>query len=518
MDSQLDQIVKALVGEVFRSRWLVVALFFAVNASLVVASALWPKGYTVSTSILVEDKNIVQPLMHGAAVATEVTDRARNARELIFGRKIMDQILELGGWLKAQPTPEDQQRLIERIAKRTTITQAGRNIIKIEYRDADPQRAFLTTQKFAEIFIQEGVKAQAAESSAAFEFIDKQTEEYRRKLADTENQLKDIRSANLAAQVGSENDIAARIKDLQSRIERASQELREAELKGASLESQISGIAVAVSTSAREELYRERIAQLRTKLDTLRLSYFDTHPDIVQLQVQIKNLTEEAIAERERREKAARSGRVEADQAAMMNPIYQKMRHELSQNKLLVESLNARIADAQAQLQEQLARGQTLHTGDARLADLTRDYQVNRDIYQDLLRRRENARVSMNLDRGQQGLTIKVLEPATVPLSRKGPRFVHFFVAGILLGVVVPIGLVFARLQFDPRIRIGATIPGKHKVPLIAAIPHLWSPRERMWLRGEVVLLVLIVAATVAASAASSTVPLEEVLPFIKER
>ena len=37
------------------------------------------------------------------------------------------------------------------------------------------------------------------------------------------------------------------------------------------------------------------------------------------------------------------------------------------------------------------------------LAELTRDYEVNRDIYQDMLRRRENARVSMELDRERRG-------------------------------------------------------------------------------------------------------------------
>lgn len=516
MEMQLEQIVKALIKETFRSRWLVVSVFVVANAAMFTAHALWPKGFAVSTSILVEDKNIVQPLMLGAAVATDVADRARNARELIFGRKIMDQVLELGGWLKEQQTPEQQQRLIERIAKRTAITQVGRNIIKIEYRDADPQRALITTQKFAELFIQENIRAQAAESSAAFDFIDKQTEEYRTKLARTENALKDLRSSNLVAQVGSENEIAARIKELQTRIERASQELREAELKGASLEAQVSGVAVAATSSARDEQYRERIVQLRSKLDALRLSYFDTHPDIVQLKLQIKNLTDEAIAERERREQEARTGRVEPGQAAMMNPIYQKLRHELLQNKLLIESLTARIADAQAQLQEELSRGQNLHSGDARLADLTRDYQVNRDIYQDLLRRRENARVSMNLDRGRQGLTVRVLEPATVPLASQGLRFAHFFAGGILLGVAAPLGLLFARLQLDPRIRVGAAISSKQKVPLVASVPHMWTPGELRWLRWEIVLLALIFVGTVAASAALSKVPLEIALPFLK--
>jgi len=127
----------------------------------------------------------------------------------------------------------------------------------------------------------------------------------------------------------------------------------------------------------------------------------------------------------------------------------------------------------QQRLQQELNRGKLLHTGDARLAELTRDYQVNRDIYQDLLRRRESARVSMNLDRDRQGFTFKIQEPATLPLYPSGLRFWHFVAGGILLGLLIPVGLLYARLQFDPRIRIGNAISSRHKVPIAAVVPHL---------------------------------------------
>src|SRR6267378_6760245 len=133
-----EQIAKALVTESFHSRRLVVAIFVIVNAAMLTAGWLWPKGYVASTSILVDERTIIQPLMQGAAVATDVSDRSKNAREVIFGRKIMDRVLEYGGWLNDRPTAEERERIIEDIKKRTMIATVGRNIIRIEYRGDDP--------------------------------------------------------------------------------------------------------------------------------------------------------------------------------------------------------------------------------------------------------------------------------------------------------------------------------------------------------------------------------------------
>lgn len=512
MQMQTEQMAKALMNELFHSRRLVAGLFVVLNVVALACGLIWPKSYTASTSILVDERTIVQPLMQGTAVPTEVVDRGRNAREVIFGRKIMDQILEHGGWLASHPTAEERERLIEEIKKRTTIVPVGRTIIKIEYRDSDADRAFRTTQKFAELFIQESIAAKAAESSAAFNFIDKQAQEYQDKLTRTEEQLAELRSANLDARAGTEAEVTARISELQTRIERATQELREAEIKGSALEKQVSGEVEVTTAVTREGQFRARIGELQSRLDTLRLSYLDTYPDIVQIKQQIRDLTDGINAERQRREQTRRSGPTETDQAALNNPVYQQLRRELSQNQLTIEGLRARIADAQQRLQQEMARGRLLHIGDARTAELTRDYQVNRDIFQDLLRRRENARVSMNLDVERQGPTLKIQEPATLPLAPSGLNFWHFVAGGLVLGLLLPAGLLMTRLNLDPRIRISSAISTQHKVQVVAVIPHMWAPKELRNLRMEIMALSFAVGGTVTMSIVASALRVLKVL------
>jgi polysaccharide chain length determinant protein (PEP-CTERM system associated) len=463
--------------------------------------------YTASTSILVDERTIIQPLMQGAAVATDAMDRSRNAREVIFGRKNMDIVLEHGGWQKEMPTTVEREFLVEEMKKRTAITMVGKNILRIEYRDEDPTRAFRVTEKMGELFIRESLAAKAAESAAAFEFIEKQTQEYQEKLTRTEGELKELRSATLDARPGTDGDIANRVTELNRRLDAATQELRETQVKSALLDRQVSGEAESTADTYRETQFRTRIGELQTKLDTLLLTYRETHPDVIQVKQQIQELVDQLNAQHDRPERTRRQ-----DAAAVNNPVYQQLRREQSQSEGVMEALKARIVELQRQLQEEVGRGRRMHSGDARLAELTRDYQVNRDIYQDLLRRRENARVSMNLDLDRQGPSYKIQEPATLPQAPAGPRFLHFVVGGMLLSVLIPLVLFYARLQLDPRIRVGSQIAASYKVPIMAVVPHKWNPAELKALRLELVFLTLLVLATIGATGTVSAMRLMRML------
>lgn len=486
MNIPFDELSRVFRNELLRYRNAVVLMFIAISLPVVFLGLIWPKNYKAASLILVDQKKIIQPLTEGLAVPTQVTDFAQIARELIInGHKIVNAILEKEGWLKDKPSPTEQDQIKEGLKRRTQISSVGSNLIKIEYQDKEAVRAADTANHLAELLLVESTERKGQESGTAFEFLDKQVREYHKKLLEAENKLKEFRSKNIDAQPGAESQVATRVVEIRRSLEQTQLELAETLSKKESLESQLTGEAEVAVSLTREAQYQGRLAELQTELDKLRLRFHDTHPDVIRVRHQIEDLAEAIASEKQRRDTAKGSASDKkqpfADKDVFINPLYGALRRELSATKTTIDTLKVRIVRMQRRLEEELERSRRIHAGAAALAELTRDYEVNRDLYQQLLKRRENARVSMNLDQEEQGLNLRIQERAVVPVRPSGLRFFHFAVISLALGIGVPLGLIGVGIQLDPRVRFKSTISEKLSLPVLAVIPHLSTPREARW-------------------------------------
>ena len=95
MQLSYAQTLDLLLKEAFVFRRAVVGIFIVVNVVTIGSGLFLPMQYTSSSTIVVDEKNIIEPLMKGTAVTTDVTDRAKLAREVIFGRKLMGQVVAM---------------------------------------------------------------------------------------------------------------------------------------------------------------------------------------------------------------------------------------------------------------------------------------------------------------------------------------------------------------------------------------------------------------------------------------
>jgi polysaccharide chain length determinant protein (PEP-CTERM system associated) len=495
-----------------RRRMLTLGTLFAIIAiaALIIGIAL-PRKYEASTTILVQESNIVTGLMEGRAVATGVADRASIAREVIFSRKVMNEILATGGWLEKQPAAIDQDRMIEAITDRTKITSPRDNLIQISYTDNDADRSFHVTQKLAEMFIQESLAAKERESRNAFEFISGQVDSYHTKLTDAEDKLKAYREANVDARPGGEADSNTRISQLRSQIEQARLELMEQRSREGALVSQLSGESEITAVQTRASTYRVQLAELQTQLDRLLLTYTDDYPDVVRIRHQMQDIRESLKRDDQQRALAPpkSKGPSAVDDSIQYNPLYQELRSKLNEARRNGSGTASRISVTEGMLNSELERSKRIANSENALSELTRDYEVNRDIYQDLLKRRENARVSMDLDAKQQGLTFRIQEPAVLPMRPTGLRLMHFAIAGLALGILLPLGLLFGYARFDPRVRSAAQIERLAGVPVLATIPSYPTPadRRRNVVNGTV--LIIIIAAVLLTYAAMYWIRLE---------
>ncbi|UPG92058.1 hypothetical protein L2Y96_09925 [Luteibacter aegosomaticola] len=466
----------ALVGEARRRR-LSMGMVFAVIALIaLVAGMMWPKKYEASVTILAQDSSIITPLMEGAASATGTKNRAGIARDVIFSQSVLDKVLKTGGWAATNPTPIERDKLIEGIKARTKIVNTRDNLITISYFDSDPHRAFEVTRAFGQLFISESLASKQQESRDAYEFINSQVEAYRTKLTDAEDKLKAYRDANADARPGSETDTNSRISQLRTQIESNRMDYMQKVSQASALNSQISGESEVNAVQTVGGVYQTQLADLQGQLDKLLLNYTDDYPDVIRLRHQIEDVRRQMASADATR---AAGGAAPVDHTVAMNPVYQQMRIQLAQTRADAAASAARVGASESMLQAELERSKRIANSENVVAELTRDYTVNRDVYQDLLKRRENARVSMNLDAEQRGLTFLVQNPAVLPLVPSGLRFMHFGLAGLALAFAVPLGLLFAVVRFDPRVRSIAQLERATGFAVLATVPFYPTPRDR---------------------------------------
>lgn len=491
----LNQLPKEIVREVRSRKWLALLLFAVVSFSVLAAGFLWPYKYQSQVVIFVDDRNIIQPLMEGRAVATKVTEKVSAARELLGTRSVLEGIAtdtEIFGDNAADVDAATLEGRIDGLRNSMAVLPRGDNYFSIGYSSSSPLKTFRVAQKLGQAFIEENAKRKREESRSAYDFIDKQVKSYEQQIAEVEERLKKFLSENVE---GTEADANSRLSNLQSRLELAQLEKEELQTRAQSLERELSGINSTLRQGRTLDAYQVRINSMEEQLDSLRLRYHDTYPDIVILREQLQEL-------KKQREQALAEQDVSGDSGgneSVPNPVYQEVRSKLVTTNTDIETVDTRISSIQRLIGEQKQRMERIQENKAQYSDLTRDMEVNKKIYNDLLQRREKARVSMHLDIEGQGLNYKINEAAQYPTSPTGPKFSMFAMAGLFLGAVAPFGAVAGLLQVDPRIRSREQLEDILDIQVLEHLPEVRTPFEKRRDR-KITVAVLIMAILVAAA------------------
>jgi len=390
----------------------------------------------------------------------------------------MDEILETFEWFDDADRGEvAKERLVSEIQSRIQITNAGKNLIKLSYVDRNPMHAFKITDFITQEFIDRSIKTKQQESRNAYNFINQQVDEYHGKLIGAEESLKNFRSSNLDASPGAQNSVDARIVELRRRIEGTQLEIREAKIRKTTLNKQLSGELAVSASLSREGQYNTRLQALQTQLEELRLSYHDSYPDIVSIKNQMSEIENSRLREREARDRGEELGGGFAS-TPQKNALYEELRSESSATEARIAMLEGRLLENHDLLKKEEDRIVRINDMDASLAELTRDYQVNQDIYNSLVRQRERAYISMNIDAEEQGLTFKIQEPASLQLTPRGIRFAHFVAGGLIFSFLIPLGAILGFTFLDGKVRMESEVSEKLGLPVLASVYHMNTPTE----------------------------------------
>lgn len=472
----LTDMLVALKAELIRFRFWCVMLFLGTSFLVLGLGLIWPKNYTTSAILFADETNILEPLLKGSAEVTKI-DRSEQASEVIYTKKIMLAAAEKSGLFAANMNDQEKAKIIRQLQSNVLVKkERNNNHFTVSYTSKIPDQSFEVLNAIINVFIADTAKKKRDESVAAFNFIDSQVQIYKKQLEAAEGKLKIFNSANTD---GTEESVGARIAGLREEIETLKISNDEVQARIATIRQQIGSEGQYLQNKGVADELKSRRQVLTEQLQQLLFTYEEGYPDIISLRSQIADL-DKSIDKQQVAGNYGNSGKVE-------NPLFEELRKQLSEAELEHRTQKRRVESLKSLQISEVERQKRIAENQAQLSELTRDYDVTRKVYEEMLQKKEAARLSMTLDIEGQGVTYRIQEPASFPLTPSGLHFLHFAILGPILGLLFPIGLLVMYVLLDPHLRSAKILQQQlpPDIELIGVIPHFNSPIGERLLRKD---------------------------------
>jgi polysaccharide chain length determinant protein (PEP-CTERM system associated) len=478
--AEITAVILTFLKAIGKYRW------YAVVISWIVAIIGWtvvyelPNDYQASARVYVDTQSILKPLLSGMTALPNVDQQVTFMRRTLISRPNVERVMRMVDLDVKAATAKEHEKMVDELMAQIKIGGTERDdIYTISYNNPNPKLGKDVVQSLLTIFVEGSFGGKKQDSEKAVQFIDDQIKTYEEKLAAAENSLKDFKIKNMGMLPRQGSDYTTKMAELADSLNQAKLELTEAEQGRNAIKRQIAGEDPAPASSevvdpadANPEL-DSRIAAINKNLDTLRMQFTEEHPDIVS--------NKRLLAQLEARKKEeAKKRKHSLDPGANYSPMLQQLNVALSVAEARVASLRARVDEYAARSARMRAQSSAAPEVEAQLAQLNRDYQVNRDNYQKLVERRESAKLSGDLSSATDMMTFRVIDPPTAPVTPAGPNrprlFSIVFIGALLAGLVVALLMS----QIRPTFLSQSSLREVTGVPILGSISMNWTNEQKV--------------------------------------
>ena len=476
MDEILREFSKT-AGDMWRRRWIGLAVAWVVGA--VGGVALWrtPNLYEASARVYVDTQTVLRPLMEGLAVQPNIDEQIGMLARTIIARPNIEKIMHSANLDVSASSQIERDQMVDALTKRLRFTSSGveKNIYTIAYRDTSADRSKRVVQDLLSLFVESGVGNKRRDSVSARRFIEEQIKGYEKKLAEAENRLKEFKLKNMEFTSGTGQDYFTRMSLLSEEANKLRGDLRVAEQTRDAYRRELGGEdpvmlpnpSAMTSGGASTSEYDARIDVQRKQLDELLRRFTDQHPDVMAARRLITQLEEQRKQEIEGKRKV----QVESPPrlSSSTNPVFQRLKIALAEAEANVASLRARVGEADARVAQLRAKAGKAPEIEADLSQLNRDYDVLRKNYEQLALRREAASLSSDVD--SAGVAeFRIIEPPRISPEPVFPNRFLLIPVIMLAALGAGLGASFAMARFFPTFHSVASLRQFTQRPVLCSV------------------------------------------------
>jgi polysaccharide chain length determinant protein (PEP-CTERM system associated) len=403
--------------------------------------------------------------------------------------------------------------IVEQMRRDIKIDVVRGDAFSVAYVGSEPRTVMRVTERLASSVIEENLRDRDVLAEGTTQFLEAQLEDARRRLIEHEKKLEDYRKrfsgelpSQLDANIQSVQNVQLQIQSIVESLNRDRDQRRNVERQLADLQADAPpppGPTVVTVTDGQAPAGGTTAQQLevaRNTLQSLELRLKPGHPDIGLWKRRIRDLERKAEAEAL---DAPVSDAVPARAASPVEALRQKRMVELQAE---MEQLDAQVVFKQNEEKRlrTLAGGyqqriELAPTRESELVELTRDYATLQMMYTNLLGKKEEAKISANLERRQVGEQFKLLDPARLAEKPFSPDRQRINMFGIMGGLALGVAFVMLLEYRDSSFKTDDEVASVLQLPVLAVVPVMLADAERRRIRRRRIVLNIGLASTVTA-------------------
>ncbi len=497
-----------------RRKWLILLPIITMTAAIGYVVYRLPSVYESKTVLVVKPPTISDRVVQSLS-DEDLTQRLQTIKTEVLSRNTLEPMvtkyklfeLERNAGVPMELIIEKMYKNIEVEAERSDDERKVASF-KLTYKDRSPEAARNVAAELASKYVNAQVLASTQTAETTREFLDNQVNQAKGTLDALEKQRLDIMMQNVETLPDSSLGLIAQLQGLRQREETISKEkesfftekgrlndsIRTLNSQARLIEdfgeketqAAISDATRIEDTPAYAQLVQKR-AELTAKLENLKLSLREKHPDVIKAQNDINKVNDELEALKKNTQARVKNATAAGSRKAEMqkqNLQIEKQKAE-SQIAQIDQSLQYKDQEIQQNNKEIVileSKINTIPNVKVALEGITNQYESAKSTYDDYLKKRNDANLQVDREQNAQGETIRVQDAANLPSSPVAPKRGMLTAMGAAIGLFL--GLFLAAAFELPRVlKIQNIEDAKHYtgLPILASVPPLLSHKERAW-------------------------------------
>jgi polysaccharide chain length determinant protein (PEP-CTERM system associated) len=436
MKSKPDMITPSQVIDIaLRWRWIILMPLFAALIVGIYLVITLPKVYRADTLILVQGQKVPDEFVR-SVVTSDSDTRLNTISQQIMSRSNLEEIIEQFNLFS--DSKYENMYMEDKIAslrKRISVDliradeRKAADAFSISFKGENPRLVAKVANGLARYFMDENMKVRETQALGTSDFLEDELVTIRQQLEAQEENLKKYREAYMGG-LPEQLDTNLRILEgLQIQLNMKNESLRYAKNNLILVEKHIEVLAPPDAAGENQEkspllpVYQTedelKLKALENRLEQLRLSYTDKHPDIVKLQKNIEELQKKIATEAGEQTDAIPSGQPAAANKAVPSTLdFQQRLDEREELKNQIAALNAKIEDIERKVVFYQKMVQDTPKREQEFLSLNRDYQNIKSLYDSILARKLESDISVNMEKSRRASSSAFWMPPRFRASR----------------------------------------------------------------------------------------------------